>query len=376
MLSQQYTEADSVRISLEDMKDLARGAAFLGTGGGGDPYIGRLMAENAIRNFGMPEVISVDDLSDDATVFTAAMVGAPTVMVEKCASGDDIDLAVKRLGEIIGKQPDAITSAEIGGVNSTLPIIAATRLGLPLLDCDGMGRAFPEIQMVTFNIYGVPPTPAVIVNEHLETVVVETEDPKRAEDLIRAVAIQMGLSVMFSAYAMSGRQLKETCVRGTLSIALDIGRTIRTGREKGEPVEALLRYLRATDYYQRCKVLIDGKIVDVSRKTDRGWSIGHCVVSSITDPTNCLNITFRNEYLVARQNGRVLTIVPDLLCVVDSETAEPITVEGLRYGQRAKVLGLSAAPMLRTPEALAVVGPDKFGIEDPFQPIEEIHDEI
>ena len=365
-----------VRISPEDMKDLARGAAFLGTGGGGDPYIGRLMAENAIKEFGMPEIINVDDLSDTACVFIAAMVGAPTVMVEKCASGDDIDLAVKRLGEIIGKQPDAITSAEIGGVNSTLPIVAAARLGLPLLDCDGMGRAFPEIQMVTFNIYGVSPTPAVIVNEHLETVVVETEEPKRAEDIIRAAAIQMGLSVMFSAYSMTGRQIKETSVRGTLSIALDIGRTIRSGRENGEPVEALLRYLRATDYYQRCKVLIDGKIIDVSRKTDKGWSIGHCVVGSLADPATCLNITFRNEYLVARQNGRTVTIVPDLICVVDSETAEPITVETLRYGQRVKVLGISAAPLLRTPAALAVVGPEKFGIEEQYCPIEAIHDDL
>ncbi|MCY4209503.1 MAG: DUF917 domain-containing protein [Gammaproteobacteria bacterium] len=376
MPDQQHTGANPVRISPEDMKDLARGAAFLGTGGGGDPYIGRLMAENAIRDFGMPEIINVDDLDDTACVFIAAMVGAPTVMVEKCASGDDIDLAVKRLGEIIGKQPDAITSAEIGGVNSTLPIVAAARLGLPLLDCDGMGRAFPEIQMVTFNIYGVSPTPAVIVNEHLETVIVETEDPKRAENIIRAAAIQMGLSVMFSAYSMTGRQIKETSVRGTLSIALDIGRTIRSGRENGEPVEALLRYLRATDYYQRCKVLMDGKIIDVSRKTDKGWSVGHCVVGSLADPASCLTITFKNEYLVARQNGRTVAIVPDLICMVDSETAEPITVETLRYGQRVKVLGMSAAPLLRTPAALAVVGPEEFGIEEQFQPIEAIHDDI
>ena len=364
------------RITPEDLRDLARGAAFLGTGGGGDPYLGRLMAENAVREFGMPEIISVDDLSDDAMVFTAAMVGAPTVMIEKCASGEDLELAVKRLGEIIGRQPDVISSAEIGGANSLLPVIAAARLGLPVLDCDGMGRAFPEIQMVTFNIYGVSPTPAVVVNEHLETVVVETDDAKRAEDLIRAVAIQMGLSVMFSAYSMTGREAKTTGVPGTLSMALDIGRAIRAGRKQGEPIEALLTYLRSTDYYKHCKVLSDGKIADLSRKTDKGWSIGHCVVSSLADPDNCLDITFRNEFLVARQNGRVLTIVPDMLCVVDSETAEPITVERLRYGQRVKVLGISCAPILRTPEALSVVGPDQFGIDDPFQPIEEIHDDV
>ena len=30
--------------------------------------------------------------------------------------------------------------------------------------------------------------------------------------------------------------------------------------------------------------------------------------------------------------------MPDLICVLDAETAEPITTEGLRYGQRVRVL--------------------------------------
>lgn len=367
---------ESLRIGPENLKDLAQGAAFLGTGGGGDPYIGRLIAENAVREFGMPEVVSVDELDDEATVFTAAMVGAPTVMVEKCASGDDMDLCIKRLSEITGRRPDAITPAEIGGGNSMLPIVAAARLGLPLVDCDGMGRAFPEVQMVTFSIYGVSATPAVIVNEHLETVVVETDDPKRAENLIRAAAIQMGLSVMFSGYAMSGRQLKATCVRDTLSGALDIGQIIRSGQAQGDPVEALLKYLRTTEYYKHCKTLIDGKVVDLSRKTEGGWAVGHCEIRSIADPDDSVIINFRNECLAARQQDRLLVIVPDLLCVVDSETAQPITVETLRYGQRVKAIGISAPPLLRSPEALAVVGPEQFGINEPFQPIEEIHDDI
>jgi DUF917 family protein len=31
-------------LSLDSINDLALGAAVLGTGGGGDPYLGRLMA--------------------------------------------------------------------------------------------------------------------------------------------------------------------------------------------------------------------------------------------------------------------------------------------------------------------------------------------
>jgi DUF917 family protein len=85
-----------------------------------------------------------------------------------------------------------------------------------------------------------------------------------------------------------------------------------------------------------------------------------------------MEVTFQNEHLVARSDGRVLTIVPDLICMVDRETAEPITTEALRYGQRLKVIGVSAAPQMRTPAALAVFGPQAFGLKDKFTPIEEL----
>ena len=88
-----------MKLQVADLEDLARGAAFLGTGGGGDPYIGRLLAQAAASEFGMPEVVEPESVPDDSVVFTAAMLGAPTVLVEKAANGDDIDLALKRLSQ-------------------------------------------------------------------------------------------------------------------------------------------------------------------------------------------------------------------------------------------------------------------------------------
>ena len=349
------------QLSISDVEHIARGAAFLGTGGGGDPYIGRLMAEHAIRQYGAPEIIPVEQLDDDAVVFTAAMVGAPTVMMEKGISGEDIDLSIKRLAQVTGKQPDAIAPIEIGGINSMLPIAAAARLGLPIVDCDGMGRAFPEIQMVTYNVHGISCTPAVIVNEHLETVVVETGSAKRAEDLVRVSAIEMGLSVLFSAYPMNGRQVKAYSVRETLSAALNIGKAISEGRATGDPFKALLGCLRSTSYFNKCKVIFDGKITELKRETRKGFAIGCCHISSLENSDDQLQVTFQNENLLAAQNGQTMAIVPDLISIVDRETAEPITVESLKFGQRVKVIGTSAAPIMRTAESLAVFGPEGFG---------------
>ena len=236
-----------------------------------------------------------------------------------------------------------------------------------------MGRAFPEIQMVTFNVYGVSPCPASIVDEHLNSAIIEADDAKNAEDLVRAVAIQMGLSTLVSVYPMTGKDVKAYGVHRTLSLALEIGRHIRLGRESGNPTEALLDYLRTTEYYNKCTVLYDGKVTDIRRETTRGFAIGHCTVEPLQGNRPALDIRFQNEFLIAKEGERTLTIVPDLICVVDRETGEPITTEGLKYGQRVKVIGVSAAAIMRTPESLNVFGPHAFGINEPFSPIEELN---
>lgn len=355
------------------LEDLARGAAFLGAGGGGDPYIGRLMAQQAIREFGMPEVVAAHDVPDSAEIYTSAMIGAPTVLVEKIASGDDVALAVRKLEAYRGRRADFIVPIEIGGCNSMIPIVAAARLGLPLVDADGMGRAFPELQMVTFNVYGIPATPASLVDEHGNCVVIEAGDAKTAEDIARANVVQMGLSALMSCYAMTGAELKRTGVLGTLRAALEIGRAIARGRRTGDPVAALLEALRATQYYRHCKVLFDGKIVDLRRETTRGFSIGHCRIEGTAGGALPLEIEFQNENLVARRGGQIAAVVPDLVCVVDAESAEPITTEALRYGQRVKVVAASTAPVMRSSAALAIFGPGAFGIETDFVPLEALH---
>lgn len=361
-----------MKITLADMDDLARGAAFLGTGGGGDPYCGRLFAQHMMRSHGEPDLVQVQDLPDGANCFMVAMMGAPTVIVEKLMNGKDAELAVSRLEEATGRKADYIIPAEIGGINSTLPIAFAAQRGLPIIDADGMGRAFPEIQMATFNVYGVPVCPVALANDHMESVVIQTADAKSAEDIGRAVAMRMGLAVMFSGYVMTGAQVKHAAVPHTISLAVGIGRAIREGRHEGEPVEATLRYLRSTEYYKHCNVIFDGKVMDLLRETTRGFSIGKCVLEALDGSGKTMEVTFQNEHLVARIDGKVRTIVPDLICMVDRETAEPITTEGLRYGQRLKVIGVSAAPQMRTPQALAVFGPQAFGLKDDFTPIEEL----
>lgn len=142
-------------IGLDDLADIATGAAILGTGGGGDPYIGRLMARAALRENGPVRLTPLAELPDDAVVLPVASMGAPTVMVEKLPAADELSNAVEALCGYLGRRPTHLACAEAGGVNSLIPVAAAARTGLPLIDADGMGRAFPELQMFVPGLYGV-----------------------------------------------------------------------------------------------------------------------------------------------------------------------------------------------------------------------------
>jgi DUF917 family protein len=85
-----------------------------------------------------------------------------------------------------------------------------------------------------------------------------------------------------------------------------------------------------------------------------------------------MRIEFRNENLLATVDGRVVAIVPDLITLLDADTAVPITTETVRYGMRVRVFGISTPPIMRTPAALDVFGPAAFGFTEPWQPLEEI----
>ena len=70
------------KIGIPEIEDIALGAALLGAGGGGDPYIGKLMAIGAVKECGPVDLLSPDEVPDDAIIMPIAMMGAPTVLCE------------------------------------------------------------------------------------------------------------------------------------------------------------------------------------------------------------------------------------------------------------------------------------------------------
>ena len=357
-------------LSSQDVREYATGAAFLGTGGGGDPYVGSLLLKEAIAENGPISLSDIETVPHDALLISAAMIGAPTVMLEKIPGGQEAVHAVKTLEACLGQQAYAILPAEIGGMNALLPLVVAAELGLPVIDGDGMARAFPELQMVTFSIAGSPAAPLALADEFGNTVLIRANDDLASERLARSAVVALGGSAHMACYPMTGRQARQSVIRGTLSAALGLGRVIHRARAtEGRAVQEVVDYVQGLDLYQGAQVLFEGKIANLERETTDGFAVGALDVEAIDPFNGALRVRFQNENLIALWNGEVRAIVPDLICIVDYDTAEPITTERLRYGQRVSVIGIGAPAVLRTDKALGVVGPQCFGLSSPYVPV-------
>lgn len=353
-------------IDEQAVENIAVGAAVLGTGGGGDPYIGMLMARKAIRDYGPVELYTLDELDDDDLIVPTAMMGAPTVMIEKMPNGDDIINAFQVIGRYLNKPIRATMTIEAGGLNSVVPIYVAARLRLPLVDCDGMGRAFPEIQMVTHTIHGLKATPFSMADERGNIVIMETLNNQWTEAFARSIAVNMGAMAMIAAYPATVKQLKEAAVIGTLTQAERIGQTIHRARvEEEDPVTTVRE---AVDGF----LIFKGKIGDVSRRTEGGFARGEATIHGIDDYSGqMLVLSFQNEHLAANIDGEYKVTVPDLIALLDVDTGEPITTESMRYGYRVAVIAIPCTPKWRTPAGLALVGPRYFGYDVDYVPVEE-----
>jgi DUF917 family protein len=352
-------------IGADELADLATGCAVLGAGGGGDPGTGLLMALQAMEDHGPARIVSFDDLPADGVVMPCGGVGAPTVSIEKFGNGGEGRRLRDRVEELLDRPVVALMASEIGGSNGLVPIVWASELGLPVLDADGMGRAFPEMQQVSMYVAGISPNPCVMTDERGNTLVIETIGGRWIERVVRAVAVEFGARACSTEYLLTVEQARAATVPGTVTVAMRIGELLRC--VEADPVGELLTELGGFR-------LVQGKIVDVERRTTGGFVRGSAFIEGLADDAGrSMRLEIQNENLVALEEGRVLASVPDIITVLDDESGSAITTERLRYGQRVSVIALPCHPIWRSESGIATAGPRAFGYEFDYRPVEELH---
>lgn len=161
--------------------------------------------------------------------------------------------------------------------------------------------------------------------------------------------------------------MKKYAVKGIVTRSQILGSAIRRVKDASErtPEEEFLRITEGIRLFQ-------GKISDVLREVRAGFNFGKVLLDGIGDYRGkSAYVEFQNENLSAVVDGKILATTPDLICLVDTETFQPVPTDALKYGKRVMVVGLSCFPLWRTKEGLALVGPRYFGIDTDYIPLEE-----
>ena len=315
-------------IQRDELEPLATGAWILGAGGGGNPYLSYVNLLALYDGGARVSLMDPKDLADEDLVAMVAGIGAPLVGQERLPDPKVVARPLVALQDHLGRPFRAVMSGEIGGANGLRSLIAGAVTGLPVVDADSMGRAFPEGQMTSFAIAELPMVPLILADiRNNEIVVPQAENAKRRERIARGIVAELGSVAAACTGPRTGREVKDHGILYTTTKAIRIGRVVDDARRRRE--DAVQAVVEAEDGV----VLFRGKVQDVERRATDGFLRGRAHLLGLDgDRGSVLDLEFQNEYAVARHDGEIVATTPDIICTMDSESGEAVGTEMLRYG--------------------------------------------
>jgi len=345
------------QLEADELEPLATGAWILGAGGGGSPYLSYLNARNLYREGRRVSLMDPAALEDDDLVAIVSNMGAPLVGQERLSDPAFAAKPVAMMEDYLGRRFRAVMSVEIGGGNAMQPLLVAAMTGLPVVDGDAMGRAFPEAQMTSFAIADLPMFPLTLADiRDNEVIVARAASWKWMERISRKACTEVGSIAATCKAPRTGREVKEHGILYTVTQAIRIGRVVHEARQRhDDTVEALIEA-------EGGRLLFKGKIADAERRATEGFLRGRAKIDGLDEDQGAsFLLEFQNEFAAGWRDGEVVVTTPDIICVMDSVSGEAIGTESLRYGQRVSIVALRSPEILLTPKGLDHVGPRAFG---------------
>lgn len=357
-------------ITQSDIPYLSVGAKMLGCGGGGDTTTAETLLYSVLDEKDRIMVCSFLKIQDDEFVVPIAMIGSPVLYSERIPSGDEGVQVLELYEQTIGRTADALISLEAGGMNALIPLIIAAQKKLPVVDGDGMGRTFPELNMCIFHLMDIQVAPAAMINGNGQHIIQYGTDNRAVSSQARKWVNQSGGVAHIACYGATGSMMKTALIPGTLYVIYRLGYII-CQEQSNEWKLKQLQYVFTNSVYGSPTVFIEGRIEHVERNFVNGTVEGKCLIQGKHGFSGSpIEIRFQNEYLSIQQDGWFVLTVPDLIVILHAETFYPCSIDDLYIGIPVLVFGVPAPNILRTREMLAFVGPEVFGLPIDYSPLD------
>ncbi|KKM10008.1 hypothetical protein SY88_15235 [Clostridiales bacterium PH28_bin88] len=359
-------------IDKDWIQPLLFGSIFLGSGGGGDSRILSLLLKELLARKQTIYLMGLEELDSDKPYAAVGMMGSAELTDEHFPTGLEGINAVERLKLLTGKAFHALVTVECGaGINILYPLLVASRMGLPLIDADAMGRAFPELQMTTFHFAQFPITPLVLVDGRGHSHEFFEDDSFLLELNTRRVVGEGGGVGFFTGFSNKGSVLKRILIPRTISFAAELGRVFVNPGSYSKLLEDLIAVTKNSLYGSAIE-LFTGSIKERGKVEALKWRTV-TIRGSGSFVNEEFKILMQNENLIAYRQDRVAAMVPDLISLIDLETLKPVHNNDVFPGMEVAVIGTPAPLVLKTKKALNVVGPQCFGYKSAYEPLEMLY---
>lgn len=366
-----------LELNKQDMIDLLYGCTVLGTGGGGKIEHGFEIMKEDFELGRTLKVADLEELPEDGYITIPYGCGAPAAIGAPLPAELDrlpqvessAVMAFHALEEEIGHKFAAVSSSEMGGMNTAEALHIACLLDIPLADGDPAGRAVPELSHSTFYIKGLKSAPMAVVTKFGEVMIFrEMLDDFRIETLVRSIATVSGDDISVSDHPMTIAQYKNAIIPGAITYALKIGRLLRSAKEAGKTGKEIAALVAEE---MDGAVLFNGIVKDMPWELRDGFQFGDIYLDGQEAYEGReYRINFKNENIASYLDGKLDVTVPDLICMID-QNGDPMTTPDFEVGDEMNVIVLPAPEIWTCETGLEIFGPRHFGIDADYRPFSE-----
>jgi len=364
-------------LNRQNLVHLLLGVRVLGTGGGGDPRRGKAQFEADLKHGRRTVLVDIADVSDDALIVSGGFMG-PMLMKESWADTIDhwesvyeLEQAVHAMERYLGRRVDYLVPFELGGGNTFAVLSCAARMQIPVVDADGVGRAAPETQMSSFSAHGISLVPMTLYDEQGDGIVITGGDIYFPDDVGRFIVTRCGGLVANCHYPMSGTQLREAAVPGTISEAIQLGVQLeRASAESARFVETVTETLGA-------QLHLVGSVNAITKRTEGGFFFSEVrIVGTGVYAGHSMVLRNKNEVMVGWKDTKLISIFPDHLYLMAPETGLGLLTCNLSPGVDVAIFGRPCHHVLQealdTDTGMRAFSCSRFGISEPYCPTEEL----
>jgi len=364
--------------SKQQLDWLLAGLGIFGVGGGGDPWdFGKPVVDNDLAEGRSYQLVELADVADDAIVVSGGYLGSvadpidTSEVLDRWSKDFEFGRAIREMERYLSRKVDYLLASELGGGNTIVMLTAGARLGLPVIDGDGAGRAVPEAQMTSLVGHDLPLSPMNMLDLDGNLVIIEKESNLFADLLGRFMVTRTKGMVASVSSPITGRDAKLAVVPETISQAVELGKFCDALSGTAlERLDQLSVFLDAVPLFW-------GEVVRVDGDNAKGHYYARVELSGEGRYAgSSFRIAIKNETMAGWRNDQPVCIFPDLLMMISPDTLDGVMSASIAEGKEMLIIGKPCHSLLResmkSSAGAKAFSSERYGEHMIYRPIAEL----